>query len=70
MAQVILVPFEKGIATVHPNGVVDIRLVDDVHHTTLTGRMSVETITIIAEHVNNKITGGIVMVEEVKSGDK
>jgi len=66
MAQPILVPFVKGIATVQPSGVVDIRLVDDVNHITLTGRMTVEEVARIAEHVHNAAVPGLVVISDEK----
>lgn len=54
MPQDILIPFTNGIATIRSSGVVDIRLVDDATHRTLTGRMSVEEFTRIAEEVASR----------------
>lgn len=54
MPQDLLIPFTNGIATIRSSGVVDIRLVDDANHHTLTGRMSVEEVTRIAEEVASR----------------
>lgn len=56
MNREVLIPFGDGnIATVHPSGIVDIRLVDDKEHRTLTGRMHIDDVARIAKATFDKV---------------
>ena len=52
MAQKTLLPFgASSVATVHPSGIIDLRVVDDHTHRTLTSRMQVDELARIAKIV-------------------
>jgi hypothetical protein len=68
MNREVLISFGDGnIATVHPSGIVDIRLVDDKNHHTMTGRMSINEFAYVAKKVFVNVRDAVLCKDDARA---